>query len=135
MEHVDNYMTCGSCGGCGVVPNDPGAETAGRPCRDCMGEGWVPISGRTKRTPTDHADFSANCVGIIGDSADKRFTFVRTDGRIGDPCRLEFFYIIDWEQARKDILNNEVGGAADRAAVEWKKQGPSPGLGYIGERG
>lgn len=42
------------------------------------------------------SDYSANYIGIIGDSADKRFTFVRTDGRVGDPSPPEFIHIIDW---------------------------------------
>lgn len=42
-------------------------------------------------------DFAADCRGIIGDSADKRFTFVRTDYKVGDPAPPEYIIIIDWK--------------------------------------
>lgn len=46
----------------------------------------------------DHADLSANGFGIIGDSQDKRFTYVRP---MGDPNEGEPDYIIeiDWHAA------------------------------------
>lgn len=47
-------------------------------------------------SPGDHADWSANALGVIGDSRDKRFTFVRTDGKTNDPAPPEFVFVIDW---------------------------------------
>jgi len=45
--------------------------------------------------PEDHADFSANSFGVIGDSADKRYTFCRTDFGLDGP-RPKFIYVVDW---------------------------------------
>lgn len=46
-------------------------------------------------------DFSANHLGIIGDSADKRFTFVRSDRKVGESSPPEFILIIDWVEGDK----------------------------------
>lgn len=45
----------------------------------------------------DHADFSADSVGVIGDSADKRFTYVRTDYK--QTGRPEYVFEIDWSHS------------------------------------
>jgi hypothetical protein len=43
----------------------------------------------------DHADFSADAWGVIGNSADRRFTFVRSDFPFtGRPPSI---FIIDWK--------------------------------------